>query len=90
MVEGEERRRLLGHGTGSRTNMMRDLVGDLARDQQVEVAQAQREGGPREEGRQLDAAGAVVVALDVGAALLVVDLGLLGVGHHVARQASPK
>ena len=63
---------------------MRDLFGDLARDQQVEVAQPQREGGPGEDRRQLDPAGALVVALDVRAVLLVVDLGLLGVRHHVA------
>ena len=85
VVEGEEGRRRLRHGDRVADEHDARLVRDLARDQEVEVAQPQREGGPGEDRRQLHPAGPRVVALDVRCRLLlVVDLELLGVRHDVA------
>ncbi len=90
-VEAQERRRLLGHGHGVAHEHDPGLVGDLARNQQVQVAQTQREGGPLEERRQLHPARARVVALDARVVRgLVVHLELLAVGHDVARLAEPE
>ena len=77
VIEGEERRRLLRHGHRVADEHDARLVRDLARDQQVEVAQPQGESRPGEDGGELDATAALVVALDAGAVLLVVHLGLL-------------
>ena len=83
-VEVEERRRLGHPGLHAAVEHETRVVGDLARDEEVDVVEADGEHHLLEEGRELDPAVTLVVGFDVGAVgQLVVDLGLLGVGHHV-------
>ena len=90
VVEGEKRRGMTGHVHHVAGEQHPALWGDLVRDEEVEVTQAQRQGEARDEAPNGHAALALVVHFDgltgVGPAVhLVVELGLLGVGHDPTR-----
>ncbi len=90
-VEAEERCRLGHPGLHAPVEHQPRLVGDLVGDDQVDVAEPDGEHGLVEEVGQLHPAVAGVVGLDVGpVGQLEVDLGLLGVGHHVAGVVEPE
>ena len=90
-VEAQERRGLRHPGLHPPVEHQPRVAGDLAGDEQVQVVEPDGEHGLLEERGELDPAVARVMGLDVGAVgQLEVDLGLLGVRHHVAAVVQPE
>ena len=90
-VEAEEGSGLGHPGLYAPIEHQSGLIGDLIGDEQVDVTEPDGEHHLVEEVRQLHPAVALVVGLDVGpVGQLEVDLGLFGVGHHVAGVVEPE